>query len=63
MEPVALFHAATASLSDGNPRQAVAQIQENQKLISDGQQLVEMSLVDRLPDDGEPWRESLGDDQ
>lgn len=40
---------------------ALEQVLQNQKLLSDGQTLVERSLIDR-PDDGEPWRESLEPD-
>jgi hypothetical protein len=35
---------------------AIEQVQLNQKLIADGQLLVEKSLVARLPDDDERWQ-------
>jgi hypothetical protein len=38
----------------------VAQVIDNQKLIADGQQLVDMSLLSR-DDDNEEWRQSLED--
>ena len=40
---------------------AGAQIQESINLISDGQQLLEKSLLN-WPNDNEPWRESLEPD-
>lgn len=40
--------------------EAVAQVIDNQKLIADGQQLVDMSLLSR-DDDNEEWRQSLED--
>ena len=39
--------------------EAVGQVLENQKLIADGQQLVEKHLAGQVPDDDEPWRRSL----
>jgi hypothetical protein len=39
---------------------ALAEILQSQKLLNDGQALVEKGLLP--PDDNEPWRESLDDD-
>lgn len=40
----------------------LVEILASQKLVSDGQLLVERSLADRTPDDDEPWRQSLAPD-
>jgi hypothetical protein len=42
---------------------ATAQLQESAKQLIQGQALVEKALADRLPDDDEPWRESLDDQE
>ncbi len=54
---VSLTDAVLAPMAD-----MLAEILRNQKLISDGQTLVEKHLASQLPDDDEPSWDSLGED-
>ena len=64
METQATFtqHFAVLTIGVLGPMNAaLTERRQSQRLISNGQQLVEKSLMDRLPDDEEPWRESLNE--